>query len=386
MKSVLLRAPALTESGYGVHARQIAKWLIERKTNLSIQLLTWGDTPWIIDPSRENGLIEQIMLRTAPAQKLHDVTFQLQLPNEWDHTLGKYNVGVTAAVETDICNPEWIAACNRMNCVVVPSEFTKSVLCKSGKLTTDVVVVPESFPDACKKEKLEDELELNLSTSFNFLVFGQLTGNNPLNDRKNLFFTLKWICEAFKDDKDVGIVLKTNAGRLSEIDRKVCTDTFRQIVKEVRKGLFPKVYLLHGMMSDEQVASLYRNDKIKALVTLTRGEGFGLPILEAAASGLPVIATNWSGHLDFMNNGKFITIDYDLQSVHESRLDNKIFMKGSKWAEPREEDFKRKIRKFKSGTDIPKEWAKTLQKKLIDKYSFDAIQSSWEKTFADILK
>lgn len=387
MKSVLLRGPILTESGYGVHARQLARWLIERNSNLTVQCLNWGDTPWIVDPSRENGLIDAIMQRTNSQQQIYDVSFQLQLPNEWDPNAGKYNVGVTAAVETDVCNPEWIAACNRMHAVVVPSTFTRDVLLKTGKVTSKLLVVPESFTDSCVNQDLVDTIDLTneIKTNFNFLLFGQLTGNNPLNDRKNLFFTLKWICDTFKDDKDVGIVIKTNAGRMSLIDRKVCVDMFKQIVKEVRKSEFPKIYMLHGMMNDDQVASLYRSDKIKALVSATRGEGFGLPLLEAAASGLPIIATNWSGHLDFLKTGKFISVDYDLKDIHESRVDNKIFMKGSKWAEPREDDFKRKIKKLRTSYSTPKDWAQSLKKNVTSEFSFDSIKEKWEANFKDVL-
>lgn len=384
MKSVLLRAPVLTESGYGVHARQLAKWLLSRPVNLSIQALPWGDTPWIVNPDRENGLIKQIMDRTNVVNKMHDISFQLQLPNEWDTTLALYNVGVTAAVETDRCNPEWIAACNKMNCIVVPSEHTKKVLINTSNVNVPIYVIPESFSDNLLSDN-NKPLELNLETKFNFLIFGQVTGNNPNNDRKNIFYTIKWLCETFKNDPDIGIIVKTNFGRMTKIDKKLCTDTFTKMLKEVKKTSNPKFYLLHGMMSDEDVAGLYKNDKVKALVSLTRGEGFGLPLLEAAASGLPVIATNWSGHLDFMNLGKFINVDYSLKEVDQTRVDNKIFMKGSKWAEVIEEDFKKRILKFRNNPSTPTEWAKELSLKIKKDFSFNEISKKWDSTFRELL-
>ncbi len=383
MKSVLLRAPVLTESGYGVHARQIARWLLQKPVELSVQTLPWGDTPWIIDPDREDGLIKQLMDRTNIQRPVHDVTFQLQLPNEWKAELGHFNVGVTAAVETDRCNPEWIPCCNRMDLVVVPSEHTKKVLMASGKIEKPVIVIPESFADACAKDV--PPVDIDISTPFNFLVFGQLTGNNPRNDRKNIFWTIKWLCDVFKNDSQVGIVIKTNTGRMTKIDKKICTDMFKQILKEARPGPNPKFHLIHGMMTDDDVAGLYRHPKIKALVTLTRGEGFGLPILEAAASGLPVIATNWSGHMDFMQMGKFVNIDYELKEIDPSRVDNKIFMKGSRWAEVVEDDFKRRIKKFRDSSSVPREWAAELQKKVHQSFSFEAVANKWEELVGDKL-
>lgn len=383
MKSVLLRAPVLTESGYGVHARQVAKWLLQKPIDLQVQALPWGDTPWIVDPSREEGLIGKLMDRTSVQKSVFDVTVQLQLPNEWDPNLGSFNVGVTAGVETDRCNPEWVVACNRMDMIVVPSEHTRKIMQSSGKIEKPVVVVPESFNEHCIENA--PSIDLDLETPFNFLIFGQITGNNPNSDRKNIFFTIKWLAEVFKNDPDVGIVIKTNSGRMTKIDKKICSDMFSQIMREVRQGPNPRLHLLHGMMPDASVAGLYTHPKIKALVSLTRGEGFGLPILEAAASGLPVIATNWSGHLDFMKLGKFVNVDYELKDIHQTRIDNKIFVKGAKWAEVLETDFKRRVKKFKESHSTPKAWALDLQKQVRQNFDFSAICRKWDEALAEKL-
>jgi glycosyltransferase involved in cell wall biosynthesis len=323
----------------------------------------------------------------TPGSK-YDVSFQLQLPNEWDSSLAQYNVGMTAAVETDRCNPEWIAACNKMDLIIVPSNHAANSLKNSGELTTRVVVVPESFSDPVAEEQPEKIRESmpRFSTDFNFLIFGQVTGDNPLNDRKNIFFTVKWLCEAFKDDKDVGIVIKTNLGRNTHIDKRRTKQLLQSLVKECRSGSFPKIHLLHGDMQEEEVAALYKHDQVKALVTLTRGEGYGLPILEAAASGLPVIATGWSGHTDFLESGKYINLAYNLKEIHPSRVDNKIFVKGSKWAEVIEEDFKKKVIKFKNNSAIPREWAKELASVVKKKYSLEAVKELYEEATKEVLQ
>tara|TARA_R110000744_G_scaffold20477_1_gene53775 strand:+ start:1382 stop:1834 length:453 start_codon:yes stop_codon:yes gene_type:complete len=150
VKTVLVRAPLLTTSGYGVHSRQLFRWLLNKDDiDLRTNIVPWGITSWIINPDYENGLIGEAMKRTSPAQGRPDVTFQLQLPNEWDPNLGKYNVGVSAVVETDKCNPEWINCCNRMSAVVVPSEHTANVLRETGKINVPLYVIGESFTDDC---------------------------------------------------------------------------------------------------------------------------------------------------------------------------------------------------------------------------------------------
>jgi glycosyltransferase involved in cell wall biosynthesis len=386
-KRVLLRGPVLTQSGYGVHARQLAKWLLSREDlEVEVQALPWGETPWIINRDTDEGFIGRIMEKTVdPNGRRYDATVQIQLPNEWDTSFSGVNIGVTASVETDICNPGWVESCNKMSMVIVPSNHSKSTLVNNGDLRTRVHVIPEAYSPALSRQEKTGIDDLDFSTPFNFLIFGQLTGNNPENERKNIFYTVKWLCEVFKNDKEVGIIIKTNSGRNTCIDRRIITQTFDNLVKEVRKGPYPRIHLLHGDMSDAEVSSLYRHQKIKSLVSLTKGEGYGLPILEAAASGLPVIATNWSGHVDFLSHGRFIDVNYKLAEIHPTRVDNKIFMSGSKWAIANEDDFKKKVLKFKNGSSIPKEWACQLQERIIEKYSIENIVKTYNEVTRELI-
>ena len=194
-----------------------------------------------------------------------------------------------------------------------------------------------------------------------------------------MFNTVKWLCETFKDNPDVGIVLKTNSGRNTKIDRHVTAKLLTQLLSEVRPGLYPRVHFLHGQMNQEEIAGLYVHPKIKALVSFTRGEGFGLPLLEAAASGLPIIATAWSGHMDFLNLGKFLRVNYSLETIDSSRVDNEIFMEGAKWANPIEESAKMRLRKFHDKNSIPRQWAKELKIRILENYSQQKINELYNQ-------
>ena len=386
MKTVLLTAPVLTLSGYGVHARQIAKWLFRVATethelDITIDPVPWGRTHMILQPEAEDGLIGQILQATGNKKNFYDVTLQLKLPNEWNPFLGDFNVGITAGVETDKCNPAWIEAINRMNLIIVPSEFTKQTFLNTGEVKVPIEVIPEMYPDSYDTILEPAPLELNLHTKFNFLVVGQLTGNDINNDRKNLPYTVKWLAETFAGCPDVGIILKTNSGANTQADKRNVQMIFSRLLGEICPPNSPPFYLLHGYMSDEEMVGLYTHPDIKALVNLSHGEGFFLPGIEAAACGLPIIATNWSGPLDFLKHGRFIAVDRILTEIPESRVDGQIFVKEAKWATPIEMDAKRRLKKFYEASMIPQTWAKELKTKIRELYSFEAVS----KIYSSIL-
>lgn len=411
--NIIIKAPFLTQSGYGVHARQLARWALDyadtnESVSVSFEPVPWGMTPWLVDRSAEDGLVGRIIERCVKADSTtFDISYQLMLPNEWKQ-MATVNVGMTALVEADRCNPEWIDCINRMNLVLVPSKFVQNTIINTAKLTnkelaTPVVVVPESYITSIDKTDTElssafESVDLRLSnikTKKNVLLYGQITahGSNFIDgDRKNLGMTVKWLCEKFANQTDVGIIIKTNSGRNTNVDRVTSQQLLTQLLAEVevhmqhsqasRKGKkgdkapeLPLVYLLHGDMTSDEVAALFRHPKVTCIASLTHGEGFGLPLLEAAASSLPVIATNWSAHTEFLNLGKWNKIDYAMGQVPESKCDNNIWMNGSSWANPKEDDFKKKISRAISNPQVPVEWARDLSKKIKENYSESVVSS-----------
>lgn len=391
---VTLRAPVLTLSGYGTHARQIGEWLLRLERAGSIELycepLSWGTTTWITDVNRDE-LTGELMKRCRKLPRQPDVSFQLQLPNEWDPKLAsKVNVGVTAAVETDRANPEWVGHCQAMDYVVFPSEHSKKSITNAGWKPEPgrCLVIGESFPAALLADV--NTSVLDPLPSFTYFVFGQMTGqDNAKADRKNLHNTLRWLMEEFAGDAEVGILLKTNQGRHTAFDLYHTENVLKTIIKDVQtrvKKKLPEVHLVHGDLDDATVAAMYKHPHVKALVSATRGEGFGLPLLEAAACDLPVIATGWSAHTEFLGLGRYVDLPCTLQTVPKERVDGRIFMPNAKWAEVTEQDFKRRVRKFRSSTATPREWAKELGVRVREKYSQDAIAAAWSAAFDEVIR
>lgn len=386
MKKVVIRAPLLSKSGYGEHSRQIFKYLLTKPgIEIITQIVPWGITPWGVADSSFGGLAPEVMKRSVSNENdKFDVSIQVQLPNEWDSSLANFNIGVTAGVETDRCNPMWTSVhCTKMDMVIVPSEHAKNTLEDSGTTGTDIHVVPESyFPELTKAH---NEINLDVSTSFNFLTVGVLTGMSPETDRKNLFYLLKWFVEAFKDDKSVGLIVKTNQGRETTIDKVKTKRMLSHVLKELGSPENPKVYLLHGDMSRSEMNDLYKSKNVKALLSITRGEGFGLPLLEAAVAGLPVIATDWSAHTEFLNKGRWLKVDYSLKSIAKQKIDNQIFVPGAQWAEASEDSFKKTVKKFRKSYVTPTTWAQELSETLKEEYSEKTIFKKYEEVIGGIL-
>ena len=387
---VVLRGPVLSISGYGVHCRQIAGWLLSLERAGTIDLvcepLPWGNTSWIVDQERDD-VVRELMPKCKPLPRQPDVSVQLQLPNEWNPKLAsRLNVGVTAAVETDVAPKEWVAACAAMDAVVFPSEHSKRSLLTAGwdPSPARALVVPESFPDELlSSAKVGVHDTVGDLPAFTFLVFGQVTAENSRCERKGVQDAVRWLSEEFVDDPEVGVLVKANVGRATTFDAYHTANILSNVRKEAAaktgKKKLPKLFLVHGDMRDDELSELYRHPNVKALVAPTHGEGFGLPLLEAAACDLPVIATAWSAHVEFLGLGKYVDLPCTLKPVPKEKVDGRIFVEGARWAEVSEQDFKRRLRKFRTSSSIPRGWAVELGRTIREKYSREAVAKLWEE-------
>jgi glycosyltransferase involved in cell wall biosynthesis len=387
MKKVLLRAPLLTNSGYGVHSRQVFEWLMTKKDiEVDVECLQWGNTPWMIS-EKNDPLVSEIMKRSKALTPPYDVTFQLQLPDEWNKDLGKFNVGLSAYVETEKCNPVWVDKSNEMDMIVVPSTFTKNVVKRSGLLVSDIHVIPEWFNENLDSKNTLEGISLDsIETDFNYLIISTLTSISPSDDRKNLINTIQWLYEKHKSDENIGIVLKTSLGRGSKKDL-IDTQHYLEKLTNRLKSMYDskiKLYLMHGNMTSQEIASLYKNSKIKCLVSATRGEGYGLPLVDAAAAGMPIIATNWSGHLEFLRNYNFLPVDYEMKEISETKIDNRIFLKNFRWAEPKKESFFECIDTLKKDYVKIKNEASISSAKIQESFCKQSIKIRYDKLFAEI--
>ena len=376
MANILMRGPFLTQSGYGVHARQIFKWAHSRGHTINCAVTPWGITPWYLNADYCEGLIGEIMQSTSPPTAPPDVSIQVQLPNEWDPNLCSKNIGITAGVETNICSPKWVEACKRMDAVVFPSKFSAQTFINCGY--ENGTVISETYYPTCLDDPLTLPQVENVPTEKNFLMFGQMTSLDSTLDRKNTVDTIKWFLEAFKNDH-VGLFIKTNSGTNCKMDYRVTKRSLRNLISAFRpRNCKARVYLLHGAMTEREVASLYKSSKIIGLVSATRGEGFGLPLLEAAVSGLPVVATDWSGHKDFLDLGEWLKVEKSLTQVPNAKIDGNVFVPGAQWAQPDSKDFSKKLKALYKNEDFYRKKAAEAALKIQESFAFEKMCSDYD--------
>jgi len=353
-KKVILKGPLLTRSGYGEQARFALRSLRSREDlfDIYIQPLQWGNTSWMSDMDEERVWIDQTIEKTiayVQSGGQFDMSIQVTIPNEFER-MAPVNIGYTAGIETTKVAHQWIAKSNEMDKIIVVSNHSKQVFesteyqaqnQQTGQvftLKTETPIDAVNYP--VKGFDLLPDLNLNLPTSFNFLAVAQA------GPRKNLLNTIKWFIEEFRNE-DVGLVVKSNISKNCLMDRNKLLGDMQRFLRQQGERQC-KVYLLHGDMTDQEMHSLYRNPQIDAFVSLPHGEGFGLPIFEAAYSGLPVIATGWSGQLDFLidenGNEHFYNVAFDLQQVQKEVVWDGVITADSMWAYPREQSAKQQMR------------------------------------------
>lgn len=389
-KRVYVRGPALTQSGYGEHARFVLRALRSREDLFDIYFepISWGRTNWTWENTEERRWLDGLIQKTV-AYKRHggifDISVQVTIPNEWQ-PLAARNIGITAGLEMSKVSPQWLQKGQEMHKIITISEHSRDTYRNTsytGKdqagdpavltCTTPIDIVRYPVKDIDPDENFE----LDLKHEVNFLSVAQW------GPRKNVLNLAKWFVEEFAED-EVGLILKLNRAKNCLMDHTFCEGALKAALSEMLKDAKCDVYLLHGSLTEAQMASLYVDERIVAYATATHGEGFGLPIYEAAYNGMPVIAPDWSGHIDYLRaptkikkRGKRITkirpayarVDYRIQQVPPEAVWEGVVVPDSSWCVAEEVSFKRQMREVVKDAGRFNSQAKVLQEHIEKTYS-----------------
>ena len=342
----IVSCPIDTFSGYGHRSRDFVRSLIEAKGeewDVKILPQKWGNTPWGFleetDPLKNHYLPEG-------QHPQPDVWIQITIPNEFQKQ-GKFNIGVTAGIESTAPPVDWVQGMNRMDLNLVSSQFTKDIFSKIRYSETDkqgntvqqiqlekpIDVLFEGLDTGVYfKEPGKSGLLDNIDESFCFLFTGHWLPGSFGEDRKNVATMIKTFLETFnKRGPKPALLLKTNKVDYSLLDKEDILKDIRKIRNKFDyKGDLPNIYILHGEFTNQELNKINNDPKIKAFVSFTKGEGFGRPLLEQAITGKPVITTNWSGHTDFIKAEYNVLLGGELKPIHKS-ASNQWLLEQAQW-------------------------------------------------------
>jgi len=351
----VISAPPDTYSGYGARSRDFIKAIYElKKDEWDIQIMPqrWGATAWgFVDDNKEEwGWMKELFIQGNQLPKQPDVWFQITVPNEFQH-IGKVSIGVTAGIETTVCDATFIEGCNRMDLTLVSSNHAKQVLEAttyakqddpkySLKLEKPVEVLFEGL-DLNKYFHIKDEdlpevdlvLDLDeIKEEFCYLFVGHWLQGEFGEDRKNVGKMIHTFLETFKGKKNKpALILKTSNTTNCIMDRVEALKKINDIRNMVTGKDLPNIYLLHGDLEDQDMNYLYNHPKVKAMLSFAKGEGYGRPLAEFCTSKKPIIASGWSGHTDFLDGEFSILIPGQLTETHPSAQSQGLILPGASW-------------------------------------------------------
>jgi len=353
----LIFAPVATRSGYGDMSRDIVRHFIEYgKLDVKVISAAWGDTPMnALDASvsKDKMILDRIVPETSITQQ-PDVFVHIGVPNE-ARPVGKFNILCTAGIETTAVSAEWVHACNQMDVVFTISQHSANTFRVSKYKHSN----PQGFEQVLEVVKPIEVLHNCIDTK----VFGKNAPTDPAftkvldaipetfcfafvghwlrgefgEDRKNVGMLIKLFLETFRQintKTPPALILKTSTAGFSILDREQLIDKINQIKNSVKLEsgqTLPNVYLLHGELTETELNTLYNHPKVKAHISFTKGEGFGRPLLEASVSGKPVIASGWSGQLDFLDAERALLVGGELKQIHPTAVWDGVLIKESGW-------------------------------------------------------
>jgi glycosyltransferase involved in cell wall biosynthesis len=346
-----ISSPMDTYSGYGARSRDVIKSIIKsEKYDVKLLPQRWGNTPhgFVNDHEEEWGFLTNHIYNQPQIYQKPDVWMQITVPNEFN-PVGKYNIGMTAGMETTIVHHSWVEGMNRMDINFVSSEHSKktfldSIYTKNNEQNQPIGEIKVQKPievlfeganlDVYKPVKSNFDLS-QIKESFAYLFVGHWMQGNLGEDRKNVGLLVKAFFELFKNKQNApALILKTAVTGASYMGRDQIIDKITQIKATMGDQRLPNVYLLHGEFSDVEMNEIYNHPKVKAMVSLTKGEGFGRPLLEFSLTKKPILATNWSGHIDFLNSEFTSLINGELKNVDDSAVVKDMILKESQWFTP----------------------------------------------------
>jgi len=345
MLPVVVRGSFRDVSGYSSFTRLVVRALHEAGCDPFVASFGSGAfSQYIPSDEYERRLLDELAEKPLPDLSLA-VVISVSPASYFNRCYGR-SIGYSMIEATRI-SPEWTECCNLSDQTWVPGPFCKKSFEESGVL--NAIVMAPGFDTETYRPKTSDRYGIwdALKLPFYFIMNGHLF--ESIEDRKGIKQLVRCFVREFHGDPDVGLALKTQVLDHSFVDKIQLLNAITGILAvEGHPEDIGRIEIIHRNQTSDELATLYNHPAIKAFVSPTAGEGYGLNMLEAASCGLHVIATGWSEHVTYLPRSHFIPLPCELAELPEEFTDKKtkVYVKGSKWAKVGDEDLMEAMRRF----------------------------------------
>jgi glycosyltransferase involved in cell wall biosynthesis len=369
---VQIRGAVYGGSGYADETLAVTLGLARRGIPVELQPMHMQtDSLNLLAPNVRDFLEVLKLQRVDPAKS---VLFQCLTADEFNLDMyARYRVGRTT-FETDRLPIGWLEACQSMDEIWVPSRFNREVFASEGVDERKLKVLPEGVHIDVFRPDVKP-LEIPHRKGFNFLSIFEWTR------RKGPELLLRAFLTEFKADEDVALILKTYArpDPRAEILPRLLHFVEREAGLRLENA--PTIILLPGFMKNEDIPRLYR--AADTFVLPSRGEGWGRPYMEALACECPVIASRWSGQMDFLHDQNSYLVDCTVVPAPQD-IDVELYA-GHCWAEPDFDQLRHLMRQAFTHRDEAKRLAVQGRREMVERWDWNVVVEQWMTEFQRLL-
>lgn len=309
----------------------------------------------------DHGAVATDMLQ-FPAIKNPDITVINMIPPIWDRARAAgRNIGYST-FEADRLPRSWVSIANKYDACWTTSAWNEQVMLSSGVNAPVHVIPPIAVGNILEKPGSK-------SGKFRFLASFQW------GERKNPTALIRAFCAAFDGNPDVQLIIKSHVMANEAQSKATIEAGVKQVLDSVRVSAKPDIKILCSIQSSHDMSKL--TAACHAGISLSHGEGWGLPLWESALAGRPVITTGWSAPAEWLGNDYPFLVKHNMSPVYGGDGNMRSFFEpGMLWAEPQLDSAIDIMRHVYKNYDYACQVATTTAGSLFKKYDLQSCQAA----------